>query len=422
MAVTRTCCFGRAVAVKADRSPDARDTIGGMGLRVLWWRLVLAWVDRIARLTPRRPGGVRRRVLVVRLDAIGDFVLWLDAAAVVRELFPKERCEITLLGNQVWTELAQAVGLFDRVWSLDRRRFVLDPRYRLRVLRAIREAGFDVVLHPTYSRDFLWGDSVLHASGARERIGFDGDRHLQTVWSARTSSRWYTRLVESAPGPAMELIRNAQFVRALGAERFRAGRPRLTGMALAPTAQLPDRFYVLFPGASKALKQWPLDRFRALAERVYARTGLSGVVCGSRTERALGAALCAGHRAPLIDLTGCTTLRELLGVFEKATVVVSNDTGAVHLAAAVGTPVVTVVGGGHFGRFLPYETEIPTRQPAPQVVAHRMPCYGCGWNCIFPLRRGLAAPCVTDVSIDEVWDAVRPWLVGEPSESIRALT
>lgn len=73
----------------------------------------------------------KKKILIIRLDAIGDFILWLDAAKGLREFYPQSTYEITLLGNQIWTPVAEKVTFFDRVLSLDRRNFINNPFYRI---------------------------------------------------------------------------------------------------------------------------------------------------------------------------------------------------------------------------------------------------------------------------------------------------
>jgi ADP-heptose:LPS heptosyltransferase len=86
--------------------------------------------------------------------------------------------------------------------------------------------------------------------------------------------------------------------------------------------------------------------------------------------------------------------------------VVSNETGAAHLAAAVETPVVCLLGGGHYGRFVPYPEEYRAKAPAPLPVVHTMDCFGCDWRCIYPVAKGKPTPCIERISVDAVWGAI----------------
>jgi len=84
---------------------------------------------------------------------------------------------------------------------------------------------------------------------------------------------------------------------------------------------------------------------------------------------------------------------------------VGNDTSAVHIAAAVGTPSVCILGGGHYGRFLPYATETD-KQVSPIPVTHQMDCFNCNWQCTQPHRKGDAAPCISNIQVNQVFEAI----------------
>jgi ADP-heptose:LPS heptosyltransferase len=374
---------------------------------LLYFRsLTLTFFDWIAVRLPHAHGEKKEsRVLLVKLDAIGDFILYLDAAKGIRELFPDKR--ITLIGNQVWTSLAEGVGLFDKVWPVDRHKFLWSLPYRRKILRNVAEGHFDIAIHPTFSREYLYGDAVVRASRARERIGSIGDCSNILPGERQISNRWYTRLVPASDGPLMELQRNAEFLRQVGLPAFRSSIPDLSGFPLPPLADRLSDYYVIFPGAGAPIKQWPVKRFAALTERIHHATGWTGIVCGGPGEEGIGDILVGNSDAPLESRSGRTSLPELVSIIAGARLVVANDTSAIHIAAAVSTPAVCILGGGHYGRFLPYSVETPTTRPLPVAVTHAMDCYQCNWRCIYEVKKNEPAPCVGNISIDSVWHAGR---------------
>ena len=390
--------------------------------RLLIWAGLSQTVDRFAVRTDTP--GPRRGTLVVRLDGLGDFIVWLNSAAPLRSLLPPEYHPLTLLAERTWAPLAEATGCFDEVWPFDNRQFVTRPQYRLSVLRRVRSAGFAAAINPVHTRDEggrggpLWGDAVVRASGARVRVGIVSESGGPASLPGRVTDRWYTHLVPTLPGRFHESLRHAAFLRGL-AEVFGGGVEQDVVAAAAPHLPRPGlgdprppvpegHYYVLIPGALFDYRRWPVDRFVDLARRLHERTGWTGVVCGAPSEADLGRAL-AGERPPVQDLVGRTSVAGLVEVIDRARLVITNETAAVHFAAKLETPAVCILGGGHYGRFMPYPGDA-----GPLAVIHRMDCFGCNWNCIYRRRSGKPQPCIDRIGVDDVWQAVVRLLEVEP--------
>jgi ADP-heptose:LPS heptosyltransferase len=355
--------------------------------------------------TPRPTRGARKKLLAIRLDAIGDFVLWLDGAKGLRRLYPADQYEITLLGNDAWTSLALDTPYFDRVWPLNRKRYLLNPVYFLKMLGKVRREGFDLALSPAFSREFKFCDIIAKASRAPVRIGSRSDGERIRNWQKRVGNGFYTRLVPASGEPLMELERNAEFLRELGASEFRSSLPELRVSQPLPAGFAARDYFVIFPGASSALKRWPPGHFRELSGRIQAATGWTGIVCGGSGERSLGDQVAQGPRLQAENWAGRTSLGELASIIAGARLVVTNDTSAVHIAAALATPVVCVLGGGHFGRFLPYQVESRGDGPLPVAVFSALDCYGCSWARCSHAAPDTTARCISSVSVQDVWEA-----------------
>jgi ADP-heptose:LPS heptosyltransferase len=347
------------------------------------------------------------------LDAIGDFVLWMDAAQATVEYYKGQGKSVVLLANAVWAAWAKDLRIFDDVIALDRRRFERNVFYRYRIEYRIRMLGCGIAVEPTYSREWLFGDAIVRISGAIERIGSFGNHSNITSWQKRVSDRWYTRLIWSDPSHRMELIRNAEFVRKLCENNYlakiadlRATTALLLDEAFAAAIGTGERYYVLFPGASWEGKQWPVANFAQIAEMLYARTNWHGVVCGGRLDRKVAEALCDRCSAPLLDWAGRTDLPQLAAILAGAQLLVTNDTSAPHIATACGVATVCLLGGGHSGRFMPYEVERADERPLPRAVAHEMPCFGCNWRCIYERPKGSPMPCMEGIDVEKVWRAI----------------
>ncbi len=369
--------------------------------------LLAAWIIKCCKKSCCNDSN-HKKVLVLRLDAIGDAILWLDAAKEYRAIFPSDRYELTLLCANIWSSIAYELPYFDKVIPLNKKLFYSNFQYYFTILKDIRNAGYDIVINSSYSRDFIFQDTIVFVSGAERRIGSTGDLSNVRSWEKFISDRWYTQLIPSPAKGMMELGRNAEFMRGLGLGSFQSGIPQLPKIKVS--LNIPkDKYYVIFPGASNQGRMWSQHNFSEIAKRICKLTGWSGVICGSAPEKMLGDRIIEKNSdCKLINMCGETSLPELAEIIRGARILVSNETSAVHFGAAVATPTVCILGGGHFGRFMPYAFEKQSQiTPLPQAVFCKMECYQCNWKCRHIVGEDEPYPCISAVSVDQVWACVR---------------
>lgn len=371
----------------------------------LWHALDLGRVvglvaaDLAARAVSARTPGAQDDVAVVRLDELDDFVLWLDSARQLRDYYAGRR--IVLIGNAAWTDLARALPMFDEVIAVDVPRFDTELRYRFQTVQALLAREFDVLVNPAYTRSVLSGaEAIGRVMRARQKVGSAGDR--ADGWRARLAGLWDTRRIETADRPLNELERNAEFLRGLTGWPIRPAVYSLATHDLSTPASCPESYYLLFPGAVDPHQQWPAESFAAVA-RHLARSGMTGLICGEADDSVAAAQIVAMAGVPIEDRCGRTAPCELVGLIARAAVVVTHEaSGAAHIAAAVATPSVCIVGGGRYGRHLPYPKQCAGDGATSAVAANPMSCFGCRWNCIYPIGPAEPAPCIASVSVDSV--------------------
>lgn len=375
-------------------------------MRLLFKRITnafLLWLDQTSLLI-----GERRHLsglVLIRLDNIGDFILWLDTGKEYRRLYPNQK--ITLIANAAWADFAKHFSYWDEVWPVRLREFTRNPFYRWSLLRRVRQAGFETAIQPTFSRVLMQGDSLIRASGAKHRIGSVGNLSNISAQDKARSDRWYTRLVPASPQPMMELERNAEFISQLAGAPYRASFPYIPVLQALPSGIQPDAaYFILFPGASWPGKQWPVRAFADLLVQLQRQFAWQAVLCGSPAEAGLCAAIeAASGQDACINLAGRTSLTELAELIRGASLLVGNDTSAVHIAAAVATPAVCILGGGHYGRFMPYPAALAGIKP--MAATYPMPCYHCNWRCTQPHDAGGPVPCISQISVATVMACVQ---------------
>ena len=252
----------------------------------------------------------------------------------------------------------------------------------------------------------------MKISGARERIAALDQRWNEVHGPTSREEALYTRLIPIAPEEHGELNANAAFVRELSQRPDRARltdlRPFVDQDCLGglPEPLPASPYIVLFPGASAPGRKWPAEKFAEVARRCRTEYGWSSVVCGGAGDRTDAETIARSAGAGVLNLAGATDLSQLTAILAGAEMLISNETSAVHIAAALGVPAVCVIGGGHYGRFLPYLPEAPESRTLPALASHAMECFGCNWICKYHPARGKAMPCVEKVAFETVWHQI----------------
>jgi heptosyltransferase-2 len=180
--------------------------------------------------------------------------------------------------------------------------------------------------------------------------------------------------------------------------------------ALASDPDAPPRA-ALFPGANGPARRWPADRFGELARRL-AVAGVDVVVCGGPGDVALTAEVAAAARAGgerVVDLGGRTTLGGLADTLASCDVFVTNDTGPMHLAAALGATVVALEGPADLRQTRPLGDRVRT------IGRFDLPCVPCVKNACPRRGAGYVLPeaereCMHLIEVDEVESVVRELL------------
>ncbi len=269
----------------------------------------------------------RRRILVIRLSALGDFVQALGPVTAIRRHHAGDR--VSLLTTQPLAGFAEELGYFDQV-IVDERPGALALRGWLRLRRRLREGYFDRV----------YDLQTSHRSAAY-------------AWLLRPHLPEWSGIVWRCSHPHANLDRDAQHTLDKQAEQL-----LMAGIYPTPAPALPrlhrtlpdwaeDRnFVLLVPGASPAHpeKRWPAERFGALARAVVA-AGYRAAIVGTAAEAQLAARI-REDCPEAVDLTGQTDLGSLGALAQSAALTVGNDTGVCHLAAAAGCAVVVLFSSG----------------------------------------------------------------------------
>jgi len=344
------------------------------------------------------------RILIRATNWVGDAIMALPALRVVRAKFPE--AQISILARPYVAEIYSEQGIADHLMAYDPKAAHRGWKARERLVAELRAHKFDVALLLQNAFDAAW---LAWRTRVPRRIGYARD--------ARS-----LLLTEAIPVPKpseipahemfyyLELLRRAGWLDSLPqADHIALHVPELARRRAAETlleagARPHARRVAIAAGASYgSAKCWPPERFAEWANRFQGQNDCDVIIFGTSAETPVSDVIIERVKSKPIDLTGKTTIGELPGLLSQCHLFLGNDSGAMHVAAAVGLPVVAV-----FGPTDPLGTAPVT--PRCSIVQDKPYCSPC-----FLRRCPTDHRCMKRVSLEMVETAVKPWLAEWPT-------
>ena len=337
------------------------------------------------------------KILIIRLDRMGDVVLSLPAVQAVRNRFPN--AVISMMVRPYTRELVDGHPAIDEVITYA---YGKNGRHRsiignLRFLREMIKRHFDIafILHPS-NRSM----NVPFFTGIPYRVGF--------------KSKWPFLLTQSVMDRRHEGLKHESeyaldIIRAFGINQTADLLPHLTiypyeeaqvlKLLEAESCGPDDEIIAFHPGASCISKKWPLERFAELGKKILQGTSYRLAIIGGAEEKASGDFLKKELGDDVMNLAGKLNLKILAAVLKRCRLLVSNDSGPVHVAAAVGTRTLTIFGRNQAGL-----SSVRWRAlgEGHVVIQKDVGCVVC-----LAHRCSIGFECLKAVEVDEVYDHVR---------------
>ena len=352
-----------------------------------------------------------RRILLVRLDMLGDFVLNSPLLRELRREFPCAK--ITAVVNEAVLNLCETCPYVDEVIPFRYQKsgflrvFILPLRAYRFARRMLSAERFDLAILPRRDADMGFATFIAYFSGARWRLGFAS--HVNK-YKMRVNNRFDQLLTHVIPEDALrehEVEHNLAVLRPLGGiasddrtELWVTSLDESYAEQVFRSHSVAARFPVFCicpsPGNSE-LKQWPITSYAEVCMELVRRYSGTIVILGAPGEEPLGRLIEQRLPAKVINLIGKTTLREMAAVIKRCDLFIGNDAGPLHIAAAMGAPVIGIYGSSCHHRFGPWKQDA--------VVSRELLCSPCSqgdlydrcWACVFDVPR-----CLTELGVPQV--------------------
>ncbi len=333
------------------------------------------------------------RILVRMPNWIGDLVMATPVLIDLRRFFPK--AEITAMVRAPLGELLEKEGVIDEVFSFERPKNGFLRRVAGRdIVKKIEAGGYDLGILLTHSFSSAWW---FWQGGVKRRVGYGSPLRS-----------WMLTDVIPKGEKEHQVDAYKRILGALGIQKS-GTEPRIVLAQEEKEAALESlkkwgykkggKLVGINPGAAYgSAKCWPLQRFRSLALKLLEEEGVSLLFFGDGSTKDLVGEICRGLPSRVMNLAGFTSLRELAALIEACTVFVTNDSGPMHLAAALGKPLVALFGSTDQEKTGPYGKR-------GEVIDKKVGCAPC-FRRICPID----FRCMKEIGVAEVLEKVKRYV------------
>ncbi len=333
-----------------------------------------------------------KNILIVKLSAIGDVIHALPVAHALKQTYPNAR--ITWVVEKPAYDLLTNNPDIDEIIIFDKPKFksltgLLSNGYKFSKL--LKSHNFDLAID---LQGLFKSAAISYLSGAPKRLVYCNARELsdkigQRICGDHENGHIVDRYLDVAKHlgcniDPVEFPMNITEVEARKAE----------AIANHAGLRLENPYVVLAPGTNWPSKCWPTPHFAKLADKLYDKN-IIPVIIGGPNDQQLAQDIITNTRIPPIDLTGKTSLKQLAYLIKKSQAFVGGDTGPMHLAVTVGTPIVTMFGPTDPKRNGPYGKNH-------KVLLAPQSCQGC-WQRKCPKNSN----CLAEITVQQVFDKLR---------------
>lgn len=291
----------------------------------------------------------KKLLLIIRLDDIGDYLLFRNSLHLYRQSPKWKGYTIHLLGNIAWKELFETydAGTVDVCKWINKGSYYNDANYRADTWKRLRSSGYDTVICPTRMRPLLLDDLCMLAADAPVNIA-SPNTWRYPEWNMR-SDAYYTSLF---PSPALlhEFYFNEGFAIWCTGSSSSFLRPFIN---VSLSADAEKNYIFCFIGSNAKSRRWPAARWVEFIELIKKNYGCAVVIAYGRNEKILARQI--ENKTAVRSLDETVSLPELAKWIAASDVVISNNTMAVPLAVSCNKPVIIIANGDHFYTFNEYK-------------------------------------------------------------------
>lgn len=348
--------------------------------------------------------GEYNEIILTRTDSIGDNILSLPLVEKIHEKYPS--AEITIICQDHIKEIYVNFPFVSKVITFDKSFAYSNTGLNSKLEEDLASLKADLLINPVFSPEPLSFEIVKRIK-AKRKVGFKGDFSNISQEEIHKNISMYTDLIDVSSDKKSEIDKYIILLNWLGikSEEFNtsihlpSNDKEFAKKYFEDKKLDPYKTIVLFPFSQWEIKDY-LQFDAILTSRFF--DSFNFIILGGIENYQKSEILSRVIPEKIFNLVGETTLLQSAAIIERARLLIGSDSSGVHLACAVATPNVVIMGGGHFGRFMPY-SKLTT------LVTLPLSCFGCNWQCKYETSH-----CVKAIDYNLVLEAIEKSLNQSP--------
>jgi len=332
------------------------------------------------------------------LDNLGDLICWLS----VYENFLNNKVvkkNSILIINEKWISFVKNLKIFKDVLPINANLFRSSLIYRIKILLKVRKISCNFLINPTRSRSFLTDDTFSRVIKSKESIRFENDRVNMT---------WYDNIISNfKKHNEIKIYDNSEhrnhnfYLNYINNNFFKLKIHRISKMNKDKFKK--SNIVSIVPGASSELRLYGYENFIKIGKYIFDKYNIKIYFFGTKDEfNEIEIASKKLNFKNIINLCGKTTIDEYISNLEKSRLIISNESSAAQVALYKNIEHITIMGGGHFGRFANTEYKSNIQN----IIFNKMDCFNCNWKCKFDLKKDQPYKCIHEIDLNKIFSLV----------------
>lgn len=372
------------------------------------FKITLYFIDSILLLFIKKPKKIERKkkkVLIIYNYAFGDGIIFLCSFKHIRKIYPKKDYDISLICQKGLHSIYEEVGIFDRVVQYNLTKSTFSPIERFRLFKLLRQEYYDIILDPIGVNECTTNVFMSRALCAKEKITIIDNSFQNKLCPKWLYKNVYTKILEVNIENISLIEYYSEFIKGLGVKDFKVKLEHFNNRKL--DIKLPKEYFIVFPSASTQLKRWPIDRYAKIVKRVYKKTKLPILFCGTKSDiESIKKLKELIKEIPQYDIVDKTSLLDFIEVIKRAKFVITNDTSTYHIAVTNEVPVAIIAGGYTYNRYVLYNFNGSENFKRPYVIVNKTDCFNCDNKCN-KLKTGKGIwPCLNAITEEYAWKII----------------